>query len=87
MAHEVLQNAIDEVRRLEGCDAVMHPDHYTRGSIQCIDVREQLAADGADFRVLHAIEYLWRSHNKHGLEDLKKARWYIDRKIAELEAA
>jgi hypothetical protein len=87
MAHEVLQNAIDEVRRLEGCDVVTRPDHYTRGDIQCIDVREQLAADGADFRTLHAIEYLWRAHNKNGIEDLRKAQWYIARLIAELEAA
>ncbi len=47
--------------------------HYNRGKIECIDVLEQLAADGEDFRILNAIEYLWRHRHKNGHKDVKKA--------------
>jgi hypothetical protein len=33
----------------------------------------------------NAIKYLWRSELKNGIEDLKKARWYIDREIKRRE--
>jgi hypothetical protein len=88
MAHEVLQNVLDDIRRTEGFDVVAKPSHYAgQGAIECIDVLEQLGKDGNDFRALHAIKYLWRWQAKNGLEDLKKARWYLERLIAELEAA
>ena len=34
----------------------------------------------------NAIKYLWRFDRKGGAEDLRKARWYIDRLIEEWEA-
>jgi hypothetical protein len=34
----------------------------------------------------NAFKYLWRWPYKNGVEDLKKARWYIDRLIEELES-
>ena len=55
--------------------------HYSRGKIECIDVLEQLAADGEDFRILNAIEYLWRHRHKNGNKDLRKAIDYITRKL------
>ena len=60
-------------------DMVNHPSHYTQGAIECIEVLEQLAADGHDFRVLNAMKYLWRYRHKGGRESLRKARWYIER--------
>ncbi len=60
-------------------DVVNHPSHYTQGGIECIEVLEQLAADGHDFRILNAIKYLWRYRHKGGHESLQKAQWYIDR--------
>jgi hypothetical protein len=88
MAHEVLQNVLDDIRRTEGCDSVTKPNHYTRGPIEHIDVAEQLAEDGADFRVLYALKYLWRSHIKGDqLRDIRKAIWYLTRLAEELEAA
>jgi hypothetical protein len=38
-----------------------------------------------NFNVGNAMKYLWRSDHKNGLEDLKKARWYIDREIQRVE--
>lgn len=69
-------------------DAVNHPAHYTQGRVECIDA---LAAATTGLRGIeavctaNAIKYLWRWGQKNGVEDLKKARWYIDHLIAALE--
>ncbi len=64
-------------------DPVNHPAHYTRGGIECIDVIEKL---GLGFHLGNALKYLWRAGVKGDeLEDLRKARWYLDREIARLE--
>ena len=63
-------------------DTVNRPAHYAQqGQIECIDVLEQLAEDGHDFRILNAIKYLWRYRHKGGAQSLAKARWYIERVI------
>lgn len=68
-------------------DPVNRPTHYAnQGQIECIQVLEQLASDGEDFRILNAIKYLWRWRHKGGVESLKKAVWYIERVIASKEA-
>ena len=64
-------------------DAV-NPDHYKQGGVECIDA---LAAATVNLSGLdavctaNAIKYLWRWKQKNGVEDLRKARWYIDRLI------
>jgi len=68
---------------LQVADTVDHPAHYTQGGIECIEVLEQLAADGHDFRILNAIKYLWRYRHKGGDESLRKSLWYIERVLAE----
>lgn len=60
-------------------DMVNEPPHYTKGEIQCIEVLEQLADDGHDFRVLNAMKYLWRYRHKGGDESIRKAIWYLRR--------
>ena len=62
-------------------DTVNHPAHYTQGDIECIDVLEQLAGQGHDFRILNAMKYLWRYRQKGGAESLRKAVWYVERVI------
>ena len=64
-------------------DPVGNPSHYTKGGIQPIDYIESW---GMDFRDANVIKYVTRApHKGNELQDLKKARWYIDRRIAELE--
>ena len=68
-------------------EMVEHPQHYNQGNIECIDAME--SAFGADevssFCKLNAFKYLWRAGDKiNAVEDLKKARWYID-KIIEIQ--
>ena len=68
-------------------DPVNRPAHYTSGGIECIDAMQ--AAFGVeavkDFCLCNAFKYLWRHRNKNGVEDLKKARWYLNRLITEME--
>lgn len=68
-------------------DNVNRPAHYTSGGIECIDAMQ--AAFGAeavkDFCLCNAFKYLWRHRKKNGVEDLKKARWYLNRLITEME--
>lgn len=67
-------------------DAVNHPAHYTQGGIECIDALESATTDLTGIEAVctaSAIKYLWRWKTKGGLEDLKKARWYINRLLGE----
>ena len=61
-------------------DAVQHPSHYTQGGIECIDaIKASMTADGfADYCKGNIIKYIWRWRSKGGVEDLKKARVYLD---------
>lgn len=69
-------------------DMVQHPQHYNQGGIECIDVIKAATVGKTGiqaFCVGNAIKYLFRYENKNGLEDVKKAQWYINRLIQELE--
>lgn len=69
-------------------DKVTNPEHYCSGGIECIDAME--AAFGTEavqaFCECNAFKYLFRHRKKNGIEDLKKARWYITKYI-ELEVS
>lgn len=65
-------------------DMVNSPAHYTKGNIECIDAIEEVVAGLAGMEAMctgNAIKYLWRWKHKNGVEDLKKAKWYIERLI------
>ena len=69
-------------------DMVNHPAHYTQGGIECIDALKAATVSKTGIEAVctaNAIKYLWRYEEKNGIEDVKKARWYIDRLIKELE--
>lgn len=63
-------------------DPVNHPRHYTNhpSGIECIQITEHMS-----FTVGNAIKYLWRADLKNGVEDLKKAAWYVQREIEKRE--
>lgn len=73
----------------EKADMVNHPSHYTSGGIECIDALESAASCHEDpvnaGLTWQVMKYLWRWPLKNGLEDLKKAEWYLDRLIAKIE--
>lgn len=64
-------------------ETVNHPNHYNIGGIEVIDFIESWSLG---FSLGNAIKYIARAPYKNNeLEDLKKARWYIDREIQRLE--
>lgn len=65
-------------------DMVNQPPHYTRGGVECIDALASATAglEGLDaVCTANAIKYLWRWRHKNGVEDLRKAQWYIAKLI------
>lgn len=70
-------------------DNVNHPAHYTQGGIECIDaLKASMSRDEyRGFLKGNTMKYLWRYRMKGGVEDLKKARWYLDKLISEMEEA
>lgn len=66
--------------------AVEHPNHYNQASVECIVLMEELFGKDAlkDFCLLNAFKYVWRAKQKNGLEDIKKAHFYLG-KLIELE--
>lgn len=64
-------------------EKVNHPKHYNThpSGIECIDVVEHMG-----FNLGNAVKYIWRAGLKgDSLEDLKKAKWYLDREICNRE--
>lgn len=65
-------------------DPVNHPAHYTShpSGIECIEITRWM-----NFNLGNAIKYIWRAGNKgNAIEDLKKARWYLDDEIKRRES-
>ena len=67
-------------------DAVNHPKHYTSSeakcscgkTIECIQIVENM-----EFNLGNAMKYIWRCDlKKDAIEDLQKAKWYLEREIA-----
>lgn len=79
----------EEVKAKTVIDAVIHPPHYNQGSIEVIDyIQDQLTPEQfTGFIVGNVIKYASRARHKGGIEDLKKARWYLDRLIQQSELA
>ena len=60
-------------------DTVNNPKHYTShpSGVECIEITEHMS-----FNLGNAVKYIWRASLKgKEIEDLRKARWYIDREI------
>jgi len=63
-------------------DMINNPEHYNQYEIECIDAIK--AATGVGFEPYlqgNILKYLWRYNYKNGIEDLKKARWYLNKLI------
>ena len=64
-------------------DPVNHPAHYVNhpSGVECIQITEHMG-----FCLGNAIKYIWRADLKGGVEDLEKAKWYLDREIRRRQA-
>lgn len=76
----------DAAQYFEEDDAVEHPEHYTYGKYECIDVMTEVfgADEVADFCICNAFKYLFRCQHKHEapIEDVKKAVWYLNKYLS-----
>lgn len=72
----------NDMEEIKVNDSVNHPSHYEgHTSIECIDA--MILTFGvkrtAEYCVQNAYKYIWRHENKNGIEDLKKAEWYLNK--------
>ena len=77
----VLENLLTDCELAE--DVINHPNHYETGKFECIEVmQEALGVDAVkNFCLCNAFKYIYRHNRKNGLEDIKKAQWYINKYI------
>ena len=63
-------------------DMVNSPKHYNESGIECIDALQAMLGDGFEAYLQGNIaKYLWRYKYKNGVEDLRKAQWYLNKLI------
>lgn len=69
-------------------DNVNHPGHYIHDGMECIVAIAGALGDNVnDYCRGNIIKYLWRYEKKNGVEDLEKARWYLNYMIDHVEKA
>jgi hypothetical protein len=67
-------------------DMVNHPPHYNQGGIETIEAIKAALGDGFPaYLTGNILKYLWRYNHKNGLEDVKKAQFYLNRLVKELD--
>ena len=67
-----------------------NPSHYKQGEIECIDAIKSAILDKVGVEAAYSaniIKYVWRYKGKNGIEDLKKAKWYLEKLIEEVQNA
>ncbi len=69
-----------------GTDMVNHPPHYNARGIECLDAIRAATSDGYQYYLQgNIVKYLWRYRYKNGMEDLKKAEFYLKRLMDEYD--
>lgn len=69
-------------------EMVNHPEHYTKNGLEAIDIIDAMDMS-YDFCIGNVIKYIYRAGKKDKekeIEDLNKAKWYLDRAIKTLES-
>tara|TARA_E500000318_G_scaffold110979_1_gene127966 strand:+ start:3797 stop:4069 length:273 start_codon:yes stop_codon:yes gene_type:complete len=66
-------------------DMVNKPPHYNQAGIECLDAIRAATGEGYEFYLQgNILKYLWRYRYKNGVEDLKKAEFYLRELIEEI---
>lgn len=81
--------SFNSCRARNGFDMVNHPKHYkAKNGMEVIDVIEAFTANLKGYEAIYTgkvIKYICRWKEKNGLEDLRKAQWYLNRLIKNIE--
>lgn len=78
----LMVDAHGHIQDVDVVDDPVSPQHYQAhpSGIECIQITEHM-----NFNLGNAVKYLWRAGLKgDAVDDLRKARWYVDREIARL---
>ena len=77
---------VGNIMRKQKEDMVNNPPHYNKSGIETIDAIKAMTDTGYEYYLQgNIMKYLWRYRYKNGVEDLKKAQWYLNELIDELE--
>ena len=80
------KQASEQSDSIEIQDMVNSPPHYNKSGIECIEAIKAMTGDGFKFYLQgNIMKYLWRYLYKNGVEDLKKAKWYLSELIDNVE--
>ena len=77
------QGAPEFMKQKPEADVVNHPAHYNTGGVECIEyIQQQLGPEFRSYLLGNLIKYIHRHQYKgKPVEDLRKARWYLDKLI------
>ena len=79
---EYMAYRAEEERKMQEDDMVNSPAHYNKAGIETIDALQAMLNNGFDYYLQgNIVKYLWRYRYKNGVEDLKKAQWYLNKLI------
>ena len=79
----------EAITDVDTSDNPVNPSHYKKGDFEVIDVIKVATEGASGIEAVcqgNIIKYVMRYREKNGVTDLKKARWYLDYLIDELEA-
>ena len=80
------KQASEQSDSIEIQDMVNSPPHYNKSGIECIEAIKAMTGDGFKFYLQgNIMKYLRRYLYKNGVEDLKKAKWYLSELIDNVE--
>lgn len=76
-------NVVELIKKESKLEEIKKPARYNKkGKLECWDV---ILDQEMNFLEGNILKYLWRYKEKNGVEDLKKARVYLDKLISEVE--
>ena len=78
----------DEWELVEEAKDNINPRDYNQGKVECIDALESATVDKKGIEAVctaNVIKYLWRYESKNGVEDIKKAKWYLNKLLSHLD--
>lgn len=90
IAKEIADNVVLELRKTESEDNIISPNHYTSDKgFEVFDVQEAFIHDLKGMAASYwcnVVKYILRFQNKNGVEDLKKAKYYLEKLIEKEES-
>ena len=86
IGNKARQQAQEQSDHKQTLDMVNSPPHYNNSGIECIEAIKAMLGSGFKYYLQgNILKYLWRYEYKDGVQDLKKAQWYLSELIDNVE--